>query len=102
MRRRLPAAHCHAHRVPPPAGRRRRHRRLQPAMRLSLGSWAGWKKLLIDQFMLISYAIAAIIALTWPAPGRAVNDVTISINGKAYQVFTVLCIMIGGWSCRMR
>ena len=65
------------------------------AMRLSLGTWAVWKKLLVDQFMLISYLIAAIIALAWPVPGRAVLGVTISINGNIYRVFTTLFIMIG-------
>ncbi|KAI3438931.1 hypothetical protein D9Q98_001345 [Chlorella vulgaris] len=48
----------------------------------------------IDQFLLISYAIACLIALTWPTPGKAVASVQFYVHGKAYQVIKILNIMI--------
>lgn len=51
-------------------------------------------KLLIDQFLLISYLVAAVIALTWPAPGAAVLHAQFWVNGRAYQVVKTLNIMI--------
>lgn len=35
-------------------------------------------KLFIDQFLLISYFVAALIALTWPTPGKAVLSLDVS------------------------
>lgn len=36
----------------------------------------------IDQFLLISYAIACLIALTWPTPGKAVASVQVRAWGR--------------------
>lgn len=51
-------------------------------------------KLFIDQFLLISYFVAALIALTWPTPGKAVLSLDFSVNGRNYQVIKTLNIMI--------
>ncbi|KAL4434255.1 hypothetical protein ABPG75_000696 [Micractinium tetrahymenae] len=51
-------------------------------------------KIFIDQFLLISYFMAALIALTWPTPGKAVLSLDFSVNGRNYQVIKTLNIMI--------
>ena len=44
-------------------------------------------KLFIDQFLLISYVVAAIIALAWPVPGKAV----MSVEVRLLRAAPVLC-----------
>lgn len=46
-------------------------------------------KLFIDQFLLISYFVAALIALTWPTPGKAVLslDVSCVLQGRTCCIF---------------
>ena len=39
--------------------------------------WAWCKRIVVDQFLLISYAVAATIAMVAPAPGKAVLGVTV-------------------------
>ncbi|PSC76757.1 BASS family transporter: sodium ion bile [Micractinium conductrix] len=56
--------------------------------------WAKSKQVFIDQFLLICYAVAALIALTWPTPGKAVLSLDFSVNGRHYQVIKTLNIMI--------
>lgn len=39
--------------------------------------WAWCCETFVAQFLLISYIIATLIALTWPAPGKAVGGVSV-------------------------
>lgn len=41
--------------------------------------WAKCLQIFIDQFLLISYIVAATIALAWPAPGKAVASVQVGV-----------------------
>ena len=45
--------------------------------------WAKAKKVFVDQFLLISYFVAALIALTWPTPGKWVVGLEVRGRGAA-------------------
>lgn len=61
--------------------------------------WAKCLQIFIDQFLLISYIVAATIALAWPAPGKAVASVQFYVNGRAYQIEKIINIMIVALAC---
>lgn len=56
--------------------------------------WAKAKKIFIDQFLLISYFIATLIALTWPTPGEWVVGLEVTIAGRTYQIVKTINIMV--------
>lgn len=65
------------------------------------------KSIFISQFLLISYVVAATIALAWPAPGKAVGSVQVGralyrrteIDGTANINAFVAPAVLESWHC---